>query len=151
METRRMSSRIAAGLMMSATLGCAVATVDCTVAKAEFFQELSANPFQRLFGFGASSTIARTMVSFSGPYRPGTVVISTSGRRLYLVTSPGQALSYGIGVGRLGFTWTGTHIVSLKREWPDCTPPSPMLRRRPDLTRHMVGGLDITLGALSTS
>jgi lipoprotein-anchoring transpeptidase ErfK/SrfK len=145
-----MSSRIAAGLIMSATLGCAVATVDCTVTKAQFFREpeRSINPFQRLFGFGTSSaTISRTLVSFPGPYRPGTVVISTSGRRLYLVTSSGQALSYGIGVGRLGFTWTGTHSVTMKREWPDWTPPSQMLRRRPDLPRHMVGGIENPLGA----
>jgi len=145
-----MSSRIAAGLMMSATLGCAMATVDCTVTKAQFFQEpeRSINPFQRLFGFGTSSApIPRTLVSFPGPYRPGTIVISTSGRRLYLVTSSGQAISYGIGVGRLGFTWTGTHSVTMKREWPDWTPPSQMLRRRPDLPRHMVGGIENPLGA----
>jgi lipoprotein-anchoring transpeptidase ErfK/SrfK len=150
METRRMSSRIAAGLMMSAALGCAIATVDCTVTKAQFFREpdRSANPFQRLFGFGSSAApIPRTMVSFPGSYRPGTIVISTSGRRLYLVTSPGQALSYGIGVGRLGFTWSGTHSVSMKKEWPDWTPPSQMLRRRPDLPRHMVGGIENPLGA----
>ncbi len=144
-----MNSRIAAGLMMSATLGCSVATIDCTVAKAQFFREpdRNANPFQRLFGFGSSSPIPRALVNFSGPYRPGTVVISTSGRRLYLVTAPGQALSYGIGVGRIGFTWAGTHTVSMKREWPDWTPPSQMLHRRPDLPRHMVGGIDNPLGA----
>jgi len=143
-----MNSRIAAGLMISATLGCNIATIDCTVANAQFFRDPDANPFQRLFGIGAaSSPIPRTLVSFPGPYRPGTVVISTSGRRLYLVTAPGQALSYGIGVGRIGFTWTGTHTVSMKREWPDWTPPSQMLRRRPDLPRHMVGGLENPLGA----
>src|SRR5258708_408409 len=146
METRKMSSRIAARLMMSATLGCVIATIDCTVAKAQFFQEPSANPFQRLFGIGSSSPIPRTLVSFSGPYRPGTVVINTSGRRLYLVTSPGQALSYGIGVGRLCFTWTGVHSLSMKLEWPDWTPPSQMLRRRPHLPRHMVGGMENPLG-----
>src|SRR5947209_18546313 len=148
METRRMNSRIAAGLMMSATLGCSIATADCTVANAQFFREpdRNANPFQRLFGF-SSSPISRTLVSLSGPYRPGTIVISTSGRRLYLVTAPGQALSYGIGVGRIGFTWAGTRTVSMKREWPDWTPPSQMLRRRPDLPRHMVGGIENPLGA----
>src|SRR5215470_1899667 len=148
-ETKRMNSRIAAGLMMSATLGCGIATADCWTAKAQFFGERgrNVNPFQRLFGFGSSSPIPRTLVSFPGPYRPGTVIISTSGRRLYLVTAPGQALSYGIGVGRIGFTWTGTHTVSMKREWPDWTPPSQMLRRRPDLPRHMVGGLENPLGA----
>ena len=144
-----MNSRIAAGLVMSATIGCSVATTDCTVAKAQFFREpdRSVNPFQRLFGFGSSSPVPRTLVSFSGSYRPGTVVISTSGRRLYLVTAPGQALSYGIGVGRIGFTWAGTRTVSMKREWPDWTPPSQMLRRRPDLPRHMVGGIENPLGA----
>jgi len=144
-----MSSRIAAGLMMSATLGCIIATIDCMAANAQFFREpdRSVSPLQRLFGIGSSSPIPRTLVNFSGTYRPGTVVISTSGRRLYLVTAPGQALSYGIGVGRIGFTWAGTHTVSMKREWPDWTPPSQMLRRRPDLPRHMVGGVDNPLGA----
>jgi lipoprotein-anchoring transpeptidase ErfK/SrfK len=150
METRGMNSRVAAGLMVSATLGCSIATADCTMANAQFFREpdRSANPFQRLFGFGTSSSpIQRTLVSFAGPYQPGTIVISTSDRRLYLVTAPGQALSYGIGVGRIGFTWTGTHAVSMKREWPDWTPPSQMLHRRPDLPRHMVGGIENPLGA----
>ena len=71
----------------------------------------------------------------------------TSARRLYLVTGPGEAVSYGIGVGRDGFRWSGTHYISAKREWPDWTPPSHMLRRRPDLPRHMVGGVDNPLGA----
>jgi lipoprotein-anchoring transpeptidase ErfK/SrfK len=148
METKRMNSRIVAGLMLSATLGCSITTVGCSVAEAQFFRDPDGNagPFQRLFGFGSSPT-ARTAVYFSGPYRPGTVVINTSERRLYLVTSSGQALRYGIGVGRIGFTWAGTRNVSLKREWPDWTPPSQMLRRRPDLPRHMVGGIDNPLGA----
>jgi lipoprotein-anchoring transpeptidase ErfK/SrfK len=87
------------------------------------------------------------MVSFPAQYRPGNVVIDTAARRLYLVTAPGQALAYGIGVGRDGFTWSGTRTVTMKREWPDWTPPSQMLRRRPDLPRHMVGGIDNPLGA----
>jgi lipoprotein-anchoring transpeptidase ErfK/SrfK len=86
-------------------------------------------------------------VSFPASYRPGTIVISTSGRRLYFVNARGQAISYGIGVGRVGFTWTGTHTVSMKREWPDWTPPAQMLQRRPDLPRHMVGGIENPLGA----
>ena len=99
-----------------------------------------------MFGF-QSSPIPRTLVNFPGQYRPGTIVINTLERRLYLVTAPGQALRYGIGVGRVGFTWAGTRSVSMKREWPDWTPPSQMLRRRPDLPRHMVGGIDNPLGA----
>jgi lipoprotein-anchoring transpeptidase ErfK/SrfK len=59
----------------------------------------------------------------------------------------GEALRYGIGVGRDGFTWRGVQTVSAKREWPSWTPPPEMLKRRPDLPRHMVGGPDNPLGA----
>jgi lipoprotein-anchoring transpeptidase ErfK/SrfK len=104
------------------------------------------SPLGRYFG-NSGSPIPRTLVPFSGPYRPGTIVISTSERRLYLVTGPGQALRYGIGVGRIGFTWSGSTAISQKREWPDWTPPADMLRRRPDLPRHMVGGIQNPLGA----
>jgi lipoprotein-anchoring transpeptidase ErfK/SrfK len=148
METKRMNPRIVAGLMMSATLGCAVAASASTVATAQLFdgRDSEVSPLQRMFGF-TSSPIQRALVSFPASYRPGTIVISTSARRLYFVNAPGQAISYGIGVGRLGFTWTGTHTVSMKREWPDWTPPAQMLHRRPDLPRHMVGGIENPLGA----
>ena len=73
--------------------------------------------------------------------------MNTGERRLYYVTRPGEAIRYGIGVGRIGFTWAGVKTVSAKREWPDWTPPSQMLRRRPDLPRHMVGGIDNPLSA----
>ncbi len=59
----------------------------------------------------------------------------------------GQAIRYGIGVGRDGFRWSGTHRITAKKEWPSWTPPAQMLRRRPDLPRHMVGGVDNPLGA----
>ena len=87
-----------------------------------------------------SSPIQRTTVSFTGGYAPGTIYISTAERRLYLVLSNGQAIRYGIGVGRDGFRWGGTHRISAKKEWQ-------MLRRRPDLPRHMGGGIDNPLGA----
>jgi lipoprotein-anchoring transpeptidase ErfK/SrfK len=86
-------------------------------------------------------------VPYSGPETPGTIVINTNERMLYLVGGQGRALRYGIGVGRPGFTWSGVHHVSQKREWPDWTPPDEMLRRRPDLPRHMVGGPENPLGA----
>jgi lipoprotein-anchoring transpeptidase ErfK/SrfK len=105
-------------------------------------------PRGRLFGaFGSISPIPRTNVSFPGNYAPGTIVINTSERRLYLVVGNGEALRYGIGVGRLGFTWAGVTAVSGKREWPDWNPPSQMLRRRPDLPHHMAGGIENPLGA----
>jgi lipoprotein-anchoring transpeptidase ErfK/SrfK len=99
------------------------------------------------FGLGGSSPIPRATVSFSGNYAPGTILIDTAERRLYLVLPNGQALRYGIGVGRDGFRWSGVHRISAKKEWPGWTPPSQMLARRPDLPRHMAGGIDNPLGA----
>jgi lipoprotein-anchoring transpeptidase ErfK/SrfK len=104
------------------------------------------NFFQR-GSVGGSSPIPRTTVSFTGGYAPGTIYINTAERRLYLVLSNGRAIRYGIGVGRDGFRWGGTHRISAKKEWPSWTPPAQMLRRRPDLPRHMAGGIDNPLGA----
>jgi lipoprotein-anchoring transpeptidase ErfK/SrfK len=86
-------------------------------------------------------------VPYEGSEAPGTVIIDTRGRFLYLVQSAGTAIRYGIGVGRPGFTWSGVHHISQKREWPDWVPPAEMLRRRPDLPRYMRGGPDNPLGA----
>lgn len=99
-----------------------------------------------IYGYGYSP-IPKTTVNFSGAYSAGTIIINTSERRLYLVVGDGQAIRYGIGVGRVGFSWAGVTAVSAKKEWPDWTPPSQMLRRRPDLPRHMKGGIDNPLGA----
>ena len=98
-------------------------------------------------GGGGASPIPRTTVNYGANHAPGTIVINTTERRLYLVLGNGQALRYGIGVGRVGFTWAGTTRVSAKKEWPAWTPPPQMLRRRPDLPRHMKGGPDNPLGA----
>jgi lipoprotein-anchoring transpeptidase ErfK/SrfK len=97
--------------------------------------------------FGGSNPIPRTTVNFNENYAPGTIVINTRERRLYLVQPNGTALRYGIGVGRDGFRWSGTHRITAKKEWPDWTPPAQMLRRRPDLPRHMKGGIENPLGA----
>ena len=105
------------------------------------------DPVADFFGFNAGSSIARSTVSFPSNYKPGTIVIRSGERRLYLVLGNGQALSYGIGVGRAGFGWSGVKRISAKREWPGWTPPVQMLRRRPDLPRHMAGGVDNPLGA----
>lgn len=109
------------------------------------------NPLLQLFGgggmSGGSGPIPRTTVGFQGNYAPGTIIIDTKERRLYLVQEGGRALRYGIGVGRDGFRWGGVHRVTAKKEWPSWTQPAKMLRRRPDLPRHMVGGPDNPLGA----
>jgi lipoprotein-anchoring transpeptidase ErfK/SrfK len=86
-------------------------------------------------------------VPYEGKEAPGTIIINTPERLLYLVEGNGRALRYGIGVGRPGFTWAGVHSVTNKREWPDWTPPDDMLKRRPDLPRHMEGGPENPLGA----
>ncbi|KQO72631.1 hypothetical protein ASG60_16800 [Methylobacterium sp. Leaf469] len=93
------------------------------------------------------SAIQREQVAYSGNYAPGTIVVSTAERRLYYVLGDGQALRYGVGVGRPGFTWGGVQTITMKREWPDWRPPAEMLRRRPDLPRFMKGGLENPLGA----
>ncbi len=89
----------------------------------------------------------RQTVDYDGGEKPGTIIIDTPKRFLYLVQEDGRALRYGIGVGRPGFTWAGVKHVSQKREWPDWRPPDEMLRRRPDLPRYMAGGPDNPLGA----
>ena len=96
---------------------------------------------------GGNGPTPRQYVSFKSRYKPGTIVINTQQKRLYLVTGEDEALRYGVGVGRLGFAWRGIHHVSAKREWPDWTPPPQMLRRRPDLPRHVRGGENNPLGA----
>ena len=94
-----------------------------------------------------AAPIPREIVEFDGQQAPGTIVVSTSERRLYYVLGNGQAVRYGIGVGRPGFTWSGVKSVTAKQEWPAWTPPPEMLKRRPDLPRHMAGGIENPLGA----
>jgi lipoprotein-anchoring transpeptidase ErfK/SrfK len=89
----------------------------------------------------------RQEVAYSGRHAPGTVVIDTNQKFLFLVQGDGRALRYGIGVGRPGFEWAGAKTVTRKAEWPDWRPPAQMLKRRPDLPRFMAGGQDNPLGA----
>jgi lipoprotein-anchoring transpeptidase ErfK/SrfK len=89
----------------------------------------------------------RQVVAYDGEEHPGTIIIDTPHRFLYLVEAGGKALRYGIGVGRPGFTWSGVKTISAMREWPDWIPPDDMLKRRPDLPRYMAGGPENPLGA----
>ena len=91
--------------------------------------------------------IPREIVAFNSQYAPGTVVVSTAERRLYFVMPNGEALRYGVGVGRPGFAWSGVKTVTAKKEWPSWTPPAAMIARRPDLPRYMAGGIENPLGA----
>jgi lipoprotein-anchoring transpeptidase ErfK/SrfK len=89
----------------------------------------------------------RQEVDYTGREAPGTIVVDTPDRFLFLVEPHGKALRYGIGVGRPGFEWSGVKRISRKSEWPDWAPPAQMMLRRPDLPRHMAGGPDNPLGA----
>ena len=100
-------------------------------------------PVQR----GLNPIYLRQEVEYDGRQPPNTIVIDTPNKFLYLVQPGGRAIRYGIGVGRPGFMWSGVKQVSRKAEWPAWTPPPEMLRRRPDLPRHMVGGPANPLGA----
>ena len=89
----------------------------------------------------------RQEVDYSGREAPGTIVIDTPLKFLFLVEPGGRAIRYGVGVGRPGFEWSGVKTISRKAEWPDWTPPPQMMLRRPDLPAHMDGGPDNPLGA----
>src|SRR5471032_2298616 len=91
--------------------------------------------------------LKRQMVGYSTREAPGTVIIDTPNTYLYLVMGNGQAMRYGIGVGRDGFTWAGTQSITKKAEWPDWTPPPEMIARQPYLPRQMAGGPGNPLGA----
>ena len=89
----------------------------------------------------------RQLVNFPSPEPAGTLVIDTANTFLYLVLGNGQAMRYGIGVGREGFTWAGAERVSKMSEWPDWHPPAEMIERQPYLPRFMAGGEGNPLGA----
>jgi lipoprotein-anchoring transpeptidase ErfK/SrfK len=91
--------------------------------------------------------LRRQVVSYASHEAPGTVIIDTPNTYLYYVLGGGRAVRYGIGVGRDGFTWSGTQSITRKAEWPDWTPPPEMIRRQPYLPRQMAGGPGNPLGA----
>ena len=85
--------------------------------------------------------------------RPGTIIVDTSSHFLYLVLGNGQAMRYGVGLGRAGFEWSGRANVQWKQKWPKWTPPAEMIARQPELEQYSVDnggmppGLDNPLGA----
>jgi lipoprotein-anchoring transpeptidase ErfK/SrfK len=128
----------------------------------------SANPFEELFNGQSQrqgvrapayaptdedtagptrANLRRQMVDYRTSEAPGTIIIDTPNTYLYFVMGNGKAMRYGIGVGREGFTWSGTQTISRKQEWPDWTPPEEMLQRQPYLPRFMAGGPGNPMGA----
>jgi len=98
-------------------------------------------------GARGGSKIRRTEVAYETKYKPGTIIVETSERRLYFVLGNGRAMKYGVGVGRDGFRWSGTHRLTRKAEWPGWTPPPAMRKRVPGLPAYMPGGPKNPLGA----
>jgi len=92
-----------------------------------------------ILGFDGTD-FGRTTVQYPTKYAPGTIVVDTAARKLYLIQDKSSALRYGIGVGRAGFQWKGTHKITAKKENPDWTPPPEMIARQKDVPRHMKGG-----------
>ena len=91
--------------------------------------------------------LQRQVVFFRSSEAPGTIIVHTAERFLYVVQSGGRALRYGVGVGRAGFQWQGLLKVTRKEEWPDWIPPPEMIERQPYLPRFMAGGPGNPLGA----
>ncbi|MFK4510050.1 L,D-transpeptidase [Bradyrhizobium daqingense] len=95
----------------------------------------------------APGALVRQVVDYASRQTPGTVIIDTGNTFLYFVLNDRQAIRYGIGVGREGFTWSGEQTVARKAEWPDWHPPTEMIGRQPYLPRFMAGGPGNPLGA----
>src|SRR5581483_6308215 len=97
--------------------------------------------------FELPARFKRQIVNYATHETAGTIIIDTPNTYLYFVLGGGQAIRYGIGVGRDGFTWSGVQTITRKAEWPDWTPPREMIARQPYLPRQMAGGPGNPLGA----
>jgi lipoprotein-anchoring transpeptidase ErfK/SrfK len=98
-------------------------------------------------GFGLYRIVPKETVDFREKHAPGTIIVRQREKRLYYVLGDGKAIKYAIAVGREGAAWSGVSTVSDKREWPDWTPTPAILKRQPDLPRHVEGGPHNPLGA----
>ena len=92
---------------------------------------------------------APARIAYRSSFSPNSIVIDTAGRKLYFILSPHAAYRYPISVGREGFAWTGTEVISRKQEWPDWYPPKQMIARDPRVPNKMTGGINNPLGALA--
>ncbi len=98
----------------------------------------------------------RQEIAYHGPYEPGTIIVDPRAHQLTLVEANGRARRYGVGVGKQGFSWSGTATVNSKQAWPDWYPPKEMIARSPKLASEVdklqsglgvAGGLRNPLGA----
>jgi lipoprotein-anchoring transpeptidase ErfK/SrfK len=151
----KLNSRLAAAALGALAIGTVVFSASAVAAPLPLFpfflqpQTEAAPPPVQYEGRSVEmpARLRRQVVSYSTREAPGTIIIDTPNTYLYYVLGNGQAMRYGIGVGREGFTWSGTQTITKKAEWPDWTPPPEMIARQPYLPRHMAGGPGNPLGA----
>jgi lipoprotein-anchoring transpeptidase ErfK/SrfK len=154
----RLTSRFAAA-MASLTIGVAAFSAPAAAAPLPLFPffppplveaappPVAVAPTDEDERFELPARLRRQVVNYPSREAPGTIIIDTPNTYLYLVMGNGQAMRYGIGIGRDGFTWSGTQTITRKAEWPAWTPPPEMIARQPYLPRHMAGGPGNPLGA----
>ena len=155
----KLNTRLAAAAFGAPAIGTAAFSVSATAAPLPLFPFFMAPPVEAAPPVAVEPSqdegsvvqmparLKRQVVSYPTREAPGTIIIDTPNTYLYLVMGNGQAMRYGIGVGRDGFTWSGTQTITRKAEWPAWTPPPEMIARQPYLPRHMAGGPGNPLGA----
>jgi lipoprotein-anchoring transpeptidase ErfK/SrfK len=153
-----LTTRIAAAAFGALAIGATAFSVPAAAAPLPLFPfflpqieaappPVAAAPQEEDRSFELPARLRRQVVNYYTREAPGTIIIDTPNTYLYLVLGNGQAMRYGIGIGRDGFTWSGTQTITRKAEWPAWTPPPQMIARQPYLPRHMAGGPGNPLGA----
>ncbi len=160
-KSAKLNARLVAAAMGALTIGALAFTTSAAAAPLPLFP-FFAPPTQQAMPqpqlapsddedtpstFQLPARLKRQVVNYPTREAPGTIIIDTPNTYLYYVLGGGQAMRYGIGVGREGFTWSRTQTIVKKAEWPDWTPPTEMIARQPYLPRHMAGGPGNPLGA----
>jgi len=153
------SSKLAAAAMGALAIGAIACSTSAAAAPLPLFPffmtppaeaappPVSVAPSQDEGTVVMPARLKRQVVNYATREAPGTIIIDTPNTYLYYVLGGGQAIRYAIGVGREGFTWSGTQTITRKSEWPDWTPPPEMIARQPYLPRQMAGGPGNPLGA----
>lgn len=144
MQGMRVAAVVAVGMALAGCTGTMFTSNYSSVRDAGY--TLPSVPLDKL-----PSKYQRQVVKYETGEKPGTIIVDTGEKHLYLVMADGKAMRYGIGVGREGFTWSGTNRITRKAEWPGWTPPPQMIRREAakgvKLPAYMPGGLRNPLGA----
>jgi lipoprotein-anchoring transpeptidase ErfK/SrfK len=159
-NSARLNSRLVAAALGALAIGTFAVAGSAAAAPVQLFPFIMSPPVQSAPPVQARPSdddegtvremparLKRQVVNYATREAPGTIIIDTPNTYLYYVLGGGQAIRYGIGVGREGFTWSGVQTVTKKAEWPDWTPPAEMIARQPYLPRYMAGGPGNPLGA----